>query len=109
MKHMMWVFVFTVLCTGCKAHMVETQGEHIQLLGKRPDKGGVIRYLNTGMESWKQARRADAEKQMGAFCGGPYKITDEGPRSQFGSEMPIGKTVTLEVDQYTYLRFKCGT
>jgi len=90
--------------------MMETHGDTIQLFKtgqEKPGHGGVIRYLNTGLSSWKQARRADAEKQMQRFCGGTYKITDEGPRSKFGASMPIGNSVSLEVDQYTYVAFEC--
>jgi len=110
MKKIIGFCLFAVLCTGCAAHMMETHGDTIQLLhapGEKPGKGGVVRYLNTGMESWKQARRKDAEKQMQSFCKGPYAITAEGPRSQFGAAMPIGNSVSFEVDQYTYLSFEC--
>ena len=96
--------------TGCVAHMMETHGDTVHLFAssKTPKtKGGVIRYLNTGLTSFKEARRKDAEKQMQKFCGGPYKITREGPRSQFGADMPIGKSVSLEVDEYTYVAFEC--
>lgn len=90
--------------------MVETHGDTIHLFKSPSDKpghGGVVRYLNRGLESWKRARRTNAEKQMRAYCGGPYRITAEGPRSKFGADMPIGKSVSLEVDQYTYLAFEC--
>lgn len=97
---------------GCQAHMMETHGDSVSLVdlakGVKPARGGVIRYLNTGRESWRKARRTNAESQMKQFCkGGPYTITAEGPRSQFGADMPIGKSVTVEVDEYWYIRFEC--
>lgn len=110
MKKIMGCLVFAVFCTGCVAHMMETHGDTIQLFASKNDKkgrGGVIRYLNTGFDSWKKSRRADAEKQMEKFCSGPYRITAEGPRSQFGATMPIGSSVSFEVDQYTYIAFEC--
>ena len=110
MKNMVGYVLLAVLCTGCVAHMMETHGDKISLFASAKDKqgkGGVIRYLNTGLASWRQARREDALKQMQKFCAGPYTITAEGPRSKFGASMPIGSSVSFEVDQYTYLAFEC--
>ena len=106
-----WIAAASVLLlVGCQAHMMETYGDKIQLLhapNEKPGKGGVIRYLNTGLPSWRTARRHDAMMQMQQFCGGRYTITDEGPRSKFGSSMPIGDKVSVEVDQYWYIAFTC--
>ena len=105
------VFAILVAClSGCVAHMVEKHGDSIQLIklgNERPGKGGVIRYLNGGLKSWRSARRSDAERQMKAFCSGPYRIVEEGPRSKFGADMPIGNSVSVEFDEYTYVRFDC--
>ncbi len=90
--------------------MMETHGDTLQIFKtgqEKPGKGGVIRYLNTGKKSWANARRKDADKQMQKFCGGTYRIVEEGPRSKFGADMPIGKSVSMEVDEYTYVRFVC--
>jgi hypothetical protein len=111
MKRLIGFCLLAVFFTGCAAHMMETHGDTIHLLAlknEKPGKGGVIRYLNTGFDSWKRARREDAEKQMNHFCSGPYTITAEGPRSQFGANMPIGNSVSFEVDQYTYIAFECA-
>jgi hypothetical protein len=110
MKKLTALLFFAVLCTGCRANMMETHGDTIQLFKtgqEKPGRGGVVRYLNTGMDSWRKARRTDAEKQMQQFCKGPYTITAEGPRSKFGAAMPIGNHSSLEVDQYTYVAFEC--
>jgi hypothetical protein len=110
MKNIIGCLLLAVLCLGCTAHMMETHGDKIQLFAtgqEKPGRGGVIRYLNTGLPSWRQSRRADAEKQMQHFCSGSYRITAEGPRSKFGSAMPIGSSASLEVDQYTYITFEC--
>ena len=110
MRKLIPLCLLAVLFIGCQAHMMETHGDQITLL-KLPNaklgKGGVIRYLNTGLSSWRQARRKDAESQMQHFCGGPYTITAEGPRSKFGAAMPVGNSVSFEVDQYTYVSFEC--
>lgn len=97
-----------LLLGGCQAHMMETHGDAVSLLptGDKT-RGGVIRYLNTGLASWRTARRKDAENQMKRFCSGHYRITAEGPRSQLGAAMPIGYSVSVEVDQYTYVAFEC--
>ncbi len=111
MKKLIGFCFLAVVCTGCAAHMMETHGDTIHLLAspsEKPGKGGVVRYLNTGFDSWKKARRADAEKQMQNFCAGPYKIIAEGPRSKFGAAMPIGNSISVEVDQYTYVSFECS-
>jgi hypothetical protein len=110
MKRAIRLMGMVVFFAGCTAHMMETHGDTIQLFKtgqEKPGKGGVIRYLNTGMESWRKARRRDAEQQMKSFCKGPYQITAEGPRSKFGAEMPIGQKASVEFDEYNYLRFQC--
>jgi hypothetical protein len=111
MKQIIGLIFLAVFFTGCTAEMMETRGDKIILIhppNEKPGKGGVIRYLNGGMTSWRNVRRANAEKQMEHFCGGPYTITAEGPRSKFGADMPIGKSVSFEVDQYTYIAFDCA-
>ena len=110
MKKILGLIVLAALCAGCQAHMMETRGDTITLIkapNTKPGKGGVIRYLNTGFQSWRKARREDALKQMDKFCRGAYTITAEGPRSKFGADMPIGKSVSLEVDEYWYMAFDC--
>lgn len=98
------------LLGGCVAEMMETHGDKIQIIKtglEKPGRSGVVRYLSNGMDSWRKARRADAEKQMDRFCSGKYEITAEGPRSKFGASMPIGNKVSFEVDQYWYVAFEC--
>ncbi len=110
MKKRWGVLVVGVLLTGCAAEMMEKHGDTIQLFKtgqEKPGRGGVVRYLNGGLAAWRNARRANAEKQMQAFCKGLYHITAEGPRSKFGASMPIGASVSVEVDQYTYVAFEC--
>jgi hypothetical protein len=103
--------LLVLLVAACKAHMLETRGDKIQLfnLGKtQPGRGGVIRYLSTGPAAFKKARKADAAKQMRAFCSGDYAVTAEGPRSKFGAKMPIGPKASFEVDEYWYVAFDCA-
>jgi len=91
--------------------MLETHGDKVQLysLGQeKPGRGGVIRYLRNGPAAFSKARRADAQRQMEKFCGGAHTITEEGPRSKFGSRMPIGRG-GLEMDEYQYVAFECGS
>ena len=110
MKRIAGLLLVTALCAGCQAHMMETHGDHVQLLQigqQKPGRGGVIRYLVTGPEAFQRARRADAEKQIRGFCSGAYAITAEGPRSKFGAAMPIGNKVSFEVDEYWYVAFEC--
>jgi hypothetical protein len=112
LKKVVGLLVGAGLSSGCMAHMMETHGDKIQLIKTGQEKtgrGGVIRYLNTGLGSLKRARRADADKQMLAFCSGNYTITAEGPRSKFGAAMPIGDKVSFEVDQYTHVAFECAS
>lgn len=110
MKNIIGYPLLAILFTGCAAHMMETHGDTVHLFAaprEKPGRGGVIRYLNTGLGAWRRARRSDADKQIRQFCSGPSRIIAEGPRSQFGAEMPIGKSVSFEVDQYWYLSFEC--
>ena len=101
------VILGSLLLLGCAADMMETRGDTVKLFGQKETRGGVIRYLNTGMDSWRKRRRANAEGQMKQYCKGPYRIVAEGPRSKFGADMPIGKSVSFEVDQYWYISFDC--
>lgn len=99
-----------ILAAGCQAHMIEKRGESPRLTGdglSHDPKGGVIRWLANGPAFLKNGRRADAEKQMRAYCGGDFTITAEGPRSKFGASMPIVKG-GLEMDEWWYAAFECG-
>ena len=110
LRQTLTLLLSATLGSGCVAHMMETHGDQIQLFRtgqEKPGRGGVIRYLNTGLGAFKRARRADAEKQMRAFCPSGYTITAEGPRSKFGSSMPIGNKVSFEMDEYWYVAFEC--
>lgn len=89
--------------------MLETRGDALQLFKtgrEKPGRGGVIRYLVTGLPSFKKAREADAAKQMTKFCGGPYAVSAQGPRSKLGASVPIPKG-SLEFDEYWYVAFDC--
>lgn len=106
----LWLLL-AVLGAGCKAHMMETHGDKIQLLKTGQEKsgrGGVLRYLKNGPAAFKSARRSDAESQMKKFCSGAYTITAEGPRSKVGASMPIGGKVSIEFDEYQYVAFQCA-
>ena len=98
--------------TGCAAHMVGTHGDQVTLSGlvsrEKANKGGVIRYLQNGPAMFRNARRANAEKQMRSFCRGDYTIEAEGPRSKFGAAMPVGGKTSVEFDEYWYVAFECA-
>lgn len=111
MKRTIILLFAAALGSACTAHMMETHGDKIQVFKtgqEKPGRGGVVRYLVTGPGAFQRARRADAEKQMRAFCSGDYAVTVEGPRSKFGAAMPIGDKVSFEVDQYRYVAFECS-
>lgn len=106
-----FLVLFAAVLAGCKAHMMETHGDKLQLLKtgqEKPGRGGVLRYLRNGPKAWSGARRADAERQMRAFCSGGYAITAEGPRSKFGAAMPTTGKVSFEMDEYQYVAFECA-
>lgn len=110
-RGVMALLVAASLAAGCRAHMLETYGDKVQLIKTGREKlgrGGTIRWLANGPSAFKKARRADAEKQMGKFCSGPYSITAEGPRSKFGSSMPVGSKVSVEFDEWWYAAFACA-
>jgi hypothetical protein len=111
MKRTMLAAFAATLLSGCAAQMLETHGDKVRLLDigqPKRERGGVLRYLNTGLQSMRKARRQDAEKQMRGFCSGPYSITEEGPRSKFGARMPIGAKASFELDEYQYVAFECA-
>ncbi len=101
--------VLIAVFAGCRAHMLETHGDAVQLFKtgqEKPGRGGAIRWLSNGPGAFQRARKADAEKQMKAFCRGSYTVTAEGPRSKVGASMPI-PSAGLELDQYWYAAFDC--
>ncbi|MDP3541760.1 MAG: hypothetical protein Q8T11_04750 [Elusimicrobiota bacterium] len=111
MKRSLLLLLLASVVAGCKAHMMETRGDKIQLLkagSEKPGRGGVIRYLVTGPAAFKKARSADADQQMRKFCSGDYAVSAEGPRSKFGADMPIGGKASFEVDEYWYVAFDCA-
>lgn len=111
MKRTIFLALLAAVAAGCKAHMLETRGDKIQLLrtvAEKPGRGGVIRYLVTGPAAFKKARSADADAQMRKFCSGGYSVSAEGPRSKFGAAMPIGGKVSFEMDEYWYVAFDCA-
>lgn len=111
MKRTIILALVAALGSACKAHMMETRGDKIQLFKtgqEKPGRGGVIRYLVTGPGAFQRARRSDAEKQMRDFCSGDYVVEAEGPRSKFGAAMPIGPKVSFETGEYWYVAFGCA-
>lgn len=111
MKRILVLALLAAFTAGCKAHMMETRGDKIQLLktgAEKPGRGGVIRYLVTGPAAFKKARSADADAQMRKFCSGGYAVSAEGPRSKFGAAMPIGPKVSFETGEYWYVAFDCA-
>lgn len=110
MKSTLPLLLAVAFLAGCKAHMLETRGDKLQLFKtgqEKPGKGGVIRFLANGPAAFKKARRADAESQMKRFCG-EYVVTAEGPRSKFGASMPVGAKASFELDEYWYIAFDCA-
>jgi hypothetical protein len=100
--------VLAALLAGCKAEMMEKRGDAMALFPsptERPGRGGIIRYNNHGAQSWRDARRKDALKQMETFCQGDYTIVAEGPRSQFKLVSGIGFD---PLDPNRYIEFDCA-
>lgn len=64
-------FVISGMLSGCMTSAEMAQARY------EPTKGGRVRYINGGADYLIQKRRADAEKKMRDFCGGPYRITSE--------------------------------
>lgn len=111
MKKYVGLAVLSAFVAGCKAHMIETHGANLQLARRglvQPPKGGAIKYLVTGSESMKKARKADAEKQMRSYCGGDYTVSAEGSRKEVGNAVPVGDKSSLDVGQFHYIAFECA-
>jgi hypothetical protein len=105
------LLLLAALACGCAAKMLETHGDRVQLLKtgqEKPGRGGVISYGSYGPASIKKARRANAEKQMRAFCSGDYAVTAEGPRSKLGASVPTPAKAGVEFDEVWYVVFECA-
>ena len=99
---------FCVLLAGCTAQMVETRGDTLALFRsptEKPGRGGIIRYNDRGAQSWREARRKDALKQIEKFCSGAFTITKEGRRTEFSLRSGIGTNLT---DPNRYIEFDCA-
>jgi hypothetical protein len=102
------LILFGGVLAGCTAQMMETRGDKMAIFRsptEKPGRGGIIRYNNRGKQSWRQARRKDAEKQMEQFCQGAYAITTEGPRSRVNLQQGIGFDA---LDPNQYIAFDCA-
>ena len=72
------------------------------------DRGGVVKYLNEGIQAVRDKRRASAYKQMAKACGGPYRIDAEGPQVEGGVVVPLqnGTSVSANTTEW-YIQFSC--
>jgi hypothetical protein len=68
--------------------------------------GGVISYPNEGR--FTDYSRRDAYKKMYAYCGGEYRIIEEGEHLGGGGAIPIGNIVTYDQQRKWMIKFECA-
>ncbi len=77
-----------------------------------PEKGGVVKYLDTGADFVIEKRRDDAMKKMSDYCGGSYKILKESYDSNwtvYQTQISGNTATTTPVSsQYLHLYFRCS-
>lgn len=102
--------VVVIAITACSAQMVSLPGATSSspyAPVNEESRLGMVKYLNTGADNVIQQRREDAYKQMYAACNGKYRIDAEGPRTEGGVVMPVGKSIIYDETQYWYIQFSC--
>jgi hypothetical protein len=68
------------------------------MLQNEPARGGIVKYLNEGLQAIRTSRREVALEKAKQACGGPFKITAEG-------DNPEGQM--LMRSDYHYIHFSC--
>ena len=99
-----------IFLSGCSASVVATRGNSTSQFAptnEKTERGGTVKYLNQGYQFARSARREDAYKKMYTQCGGPYRITSEGPRAEGGAVIPVGTGAYFADSQYWYINFEC--
>lgn len=98
-----------LLLCACTASMVQKPGR----LAADPNapvneaaRPGVIKFLNEGIDTVRDKRRANAYAQMQKACDGPYRIDAEGPQLEGAVVIP-GDVTTVVQSQYWYIQFSC--
>lgn len=110
MKQLHLMVLSVVLLSGCSASMVVRPGANSTSKYapvNEAGRPGIVKYLNEGARSVKEARREDAYKQMYDACGGDYKIVAEGPRAEGSVIVPAGYGAITADSQYLYIQFEC--
>jgi hypothetical protein len=110
MKQFHFMVFSAILLSGCSADMVVRPGggsasQYAPV--NESSRPGIVKYLNEGAQSVKEARRQDAYKQMHNACGGDYKIVAEGPRAEGSAIVPAGYGAITADSQYLYIQFEC--
>jgi hypothetical protein len=96
---------------ACGAQMVNKPGTTAPVPNapvNEAERGGVVKYLNEGIQAVRDKRRASAYKQMAKACGGPYRIDAEGPQVEGGVVVPLqnGTSVSSSTTDW-YIQFSC--
>jgi len=100
----------TALTLGCSASMVTRPGNLTPVANapvNEATRPGVVRYLNEGIGSVRDARRRSAYSKMQAACSGPYRIDTEGERLEGGVVVPTGVAAVFSQSRYWYIQFSC--
>lgn len=101
-----------LLLAGCGATLKQTWGDGASRYAPSNEKrGGIVEYLADGAKSAIKSRREDSYKKMHNYCGGSYKIVNEGSRFDGSQTMMLNGTyppseVTLNSNMW-FIQFEC--
>ena len=100
-----------LVVVACSAQMVSKPGSTAPVPNapvNEAERGGVVKYLNEGIQAVRDKRRASAYKQMAKACGGPYRIDAEGPQVEGGVVVPLqnGTAISTNTNDW-YIQFSC--
>lgn len=105
MRYLAMAFIL-LLISGCgTSELVRRQ--------YKPERAGVIKWLNQGASTIINQRREHAMELSQAFCGGPSEVLSESDRLEsqgtvIGRGYAPGTLMATDMSSsYTYMTFRC--
>lgn len=70
-------------------------------------RGGIASYSNQGFRWQIEGSREGAYKKMSSYCGGPYRILEEGENARGGAGVSVGRSAFYNSQRYREIKFEC--
>lgn len=104
---MKYYLLALLLMTGCSASLRTTTKQGTAYAPVNEVKGGEVTYSDQGYKFVREKRRQDAYKKMHDYCGGPYKITNEGSSESASAGVPSAVGMVYSKERTINIKFEC--